>query len=89
MARDYYSDAAGAGEQPRSAAKSGPKERENIATTTVPKSMCPGMKVGDNITLKIIADRAQEYQVAYEKGGVEDEEEGSMEQPMPPSPYMQ
>jgi hypothetical protein len=36
-------------------------------TALLPKSLCPGMKVGSKITLTITADHGEEYEVSYNK----------------------
>lgn len=61
------------------AAPSGPDEEEQEEgqqTTTVPKSICPGMKVGDEMVLKIVADHDQSWEVAYAPGKDQEEEGG-------------
>lgn len=81
MAENYYEDS-GAG-TPAPAAP--PAESE---TATIPKSLCPGMKVGDSVTLKIVRELEDEYEVSYPpKTEEEPEESEEMESPpvTPPS----
>lgn len=61
------------------AAPSGPEgeAQQDSETTLVPKSICPGMKVGDEMVLKIVGDREQDWEVAYApKEGSKEEEAG-------------
>lgn len=71
----YYEDGAPAAE---------PAEREatrgEVETTLIPKSMCPGMEVGDSIELRIVRSHDREYEVAYEEGEKEGEEMGGEEE---------
>lgn len=63
MPENYYEDA----EIPPSASTS-PAEKEEpmeSETTVIPKSLCPGMKVGDTVNLKIVRELENEYEVAY------------------------
>lgn len=43
-------------------------------TALLPTSLCPGMEVGDEITLRIEAVHEGEYEVSYNESGNEDEE---------------
>ncbi len=36
-------------------------------TAVIPSELCPGMKVGDEIKLKIVSTGEDSYEVAYEK----------------------
>ncbi len=36
-------------------------------TAVIPSEMCPGMKVGDEITLRIVGSDENSYEVAYDK----------------------
>lgn len=51
---------------------------EGGETATIPESLCPGMKEGDEIVLKIVGKSDGQYQVAYApaEGGGEKGEEG-------------
>lgn len=51
-----------------------PKEDEGGETALVPKSLCPGMKPGDELVLKIVAVQEDQYQVAYESKDEESSE---------------
>lgn len=59
-------------------------DRYQGKTTLVPKDMCPGMKVGDNIELRIVGEQENDYEVAYEKG--EDKAEEAQETKAAPTP---
>ncbi len=61
MPSDYYSDTAEAPGRQASADTAGEQE-----TTMIPKSMCPGMEVGDKLEMRIVAEHGDEYSVAYE-----------------------
>jgi hypothetical protein len=52
------------------------REYDANETAVLPKSICPDMKVGEEMVLKIVGVDEDSYQVSYapEKGG--DEEEG-------------
>lgn len=51
---------------------------EGGETATIPSSLCPGMKEGDEIVLKIVGVADGQYQVAYapEEGAEAPKEEG-------------
>lgn len=54
------------------------QEAEGGATALIPKSLCPGMKPGDPIELKIVRVHDDQYEVSYAP------EEESMEEPSAP-----
>lgn len=48
------------------------EEAQSETTTLIPKSMCPGMSVGDEVVLKITAEHDDQFEAKYvpkEKGG--------------------
>lgn len=53
-------------------------------TALLPKSLCPGMKVGSTVTLTITADHGDEYEVSYSK-----EPEAAAAAPEPSDPMME
>lgn len=55
-------------------------------TALLPKSLCPGMKVGSKITLTITADHGEEYEVSYNK---EAEEPAAAPEPAAEDPMME
>lgn len=82
MPADYYSDSV---EAPQTA-ETPPREQENEQTTTIPKSMCPGMKIGDVVPLRIVGEMENEYQVSYGKGSPAEETESPESEDMMESP---
>ena len=78
MPEDYYGDGdaapSGAATAPE---ESGGKEPHDTGTTAVvPSELCPGMKVGDEMVLKIVGVDDDSYEVAYApKEGKPDEQE--------------
>ncbi len=72
---DPYSDAAPSETAPEK--DKAPDEQGEEKTATLPKSICPDMKPGDEMVLKIVAVHEDEYEVAYapEKDHKEEESE--------------
>lgn len=68
-----------------SEAKSSPSDTKagSGETALIPKSLCPGMKVGSKVTLTIEADRGEEYEVSYDKEPEGDEPEAGEAEPEP------
>lgn len=60
-------------------------------TALLPKSLCPGMKVGSTVTLTITADHGDEYEVSYnnDKEPEGDEPEAGEAEPEPSDPMME
>lgn len=81
MAEDFYNDMA----SPAPSAVEGSEEQGKTETSTIPKSLCPGMKVGDSVELKIVGELDSEYEVAYEEE-TETDEAPEMEEEMAPPP---
>jgi len=87
MPEDYYSDA------PVGAPEAEPAARDQTAdeqtTAVIPKSICPGMKVGDEVVLRIVAEHADEFEVSYapEEGG-DEEEAAEPGEEAPPAPAL-
>lgn len=54
------------------------EEKTESQTALLPSSICPGMKVGDVIELRIVRTHDKEYEVSYEpeesEGGKSEEE---------------
>lgn len=65
---DYYDES-----EPSQAQEGAPSDGASMEdkapaqSTLIPKSMCPGMKVGQQITLTIDKELEDEYQVSYDK----------------------
>lgn len=57
-------------------------EEQHGETSLIPKSLCPGMAVGDTIELRIVGEQEKDYEVAYEKEP-ESEQEPKTEKPAP------
>lgn len=81
MAENYYEDAGAASGSPP--AESAPAESE---TATIPKSLCPGMKVGDEVTLKIVRELEGEYEVSYPPKSSRETDEDEEEMAPVPAP---
>lgn len=85
MPEDYYGDggdAAGGGGAP--APEEGHEEPHDTGVTAVvPSELCPGMKVGDEMVVKIIGVDDDSYEISYapEKGKPKAEEEASAPPP--------
>lgn len=64
---NMYSDDPEQGSEPKSPQKD---EEYSGETTLVPSSLCPGMKVGDEMVVKIVRIMDDQYEIAYapEKG---------------------
>jgi hypothetical protein len=77
---DGGGESGGAGDQPSAE----PKEDQGEQSAVIPKSLCPGMKPGDVIELKISDVRDDSYVVSYERG--EDKEKESEDQTAPQAP---
>lgn len=65
---DYYDESEPSTAQgaPRAAAAT-PKDNAPAQSTLIPKSLCPGMKPGQDVTLHIDKVLEEEYQVSYNK----------------------
>lgn len=85
MPEDYYGD----GDSPASGGAPAPDEKgeeqsnDNGTTAVVPSELCPGMKVGDEMVLKIVGVDDDSYEVAY--APKEGKGEGEEEAPAPAS----
>jgi hypothetical protein len=55
-------------------------------TAVVPAELCPGMKVGDSLMLKIVGVDQDSYEVAYKPDDQGGEEEAPQQ---PPDPMME
>lgn len=70
MPTNYYDDEEGPGMRgPPSDTESEDTSQEEDSrderTALLPTSLCPGMEVGDEVTLKIVAVHEGEYEVSY------------------------
>lgn len=84
MPEDYYGD----GDESGSASSSesgGEKPHDTGVTAVVPSELCPGMKVGDEMVVKIIGVDDDSYEVAYapKEGKPEEQEETPAPAPAP------
>jgi len=90
MPEDYYGDGdGGAGNGAMaydSASKGGEDQPHDTGTTAVvPSELCPGMKVGDEMVVKILSVDDDSYEIGYApKEGKGGDEEGAAEAPAPP-----
>lgn len=77
MPEDYYGDgdaAPGGDAAPEEAG--GNQSHDTSNTAVVPSELCPGMKVGDTMVVKIVGVDDDSYEIAYEpKDGKPEEEE--------------
>ena len=83
MPADLYDDEPAASPPSKPAPEEEQHQDEGGETALLPSSICPGMKPGDEMVLKIVSVQDDQYQVAYapEKGSKESGEgegEGSM-----------
>ncbi len=62
MPSDYYSDGE---DNPTASPEKTSEEATEQQTTLIPKSICPGMKVGEEVVLKIVREHGDEFEVAY------------------------
>ena len=92
MPEDYYGggdDDAGAGSPPGGADdEQGNSPHDTGTTAVVPSELCPGMKVGDEMVVKILSVDDDSYEIAYapEKGKHKAEsEESAGEAEAPPA----
>lgn len=61
-------------------------DNEGGETALIPASLCPGMKPGDEVTVKIEAQHGDQYAISYPGKSEPKEESSEMEQaPMPAS----
>lgn len=79
MPADYYDDAGGDSSTPTSTNENSktPEQRDDEQdekTALVPMALCPGLKPGDTLKLRIASVHEDEYEVEYDEG---DEEEAS------------
>ena len=75
MPTDYYDDSPREDEGDYNTPP--PEERDpgDTKTALIPESLCPGMSVGDEVTLKIVAVHEGEYEVVYKRK--DEDEDGS------------
>lgn len=83
---DYYGDG-DASQEGGSAApddSGGNKPHDTGVTAVVPSELCPGMKVGDEMVVKIIGVDDDSYEISYApKEGKPKAEEGEVSAPAP------
>lgn len=89
MPQDYYDDGGhgptGPGSGPAADAEGEDESHDEGSTAVVPQELCPGMKVGDEMVLKIVSVDQDSYEVKYapskDKGGADEEEPGDVKAP--------
>jgi len=86
MPEDYYGDGGDAPASGGSTAvdEGGEQPHDTGVTAVVPSELCPGMKVGDEMVVKIIGVDDDSYEVAYApKEGKGEQEEAPAPAPAP------
>lgn len=92
MPEDYYGDGGGSGYNPGGSSASaeatepGEDQPHDTGTTAVvPSELCPGMKVGDEMVVKILSVDDDSYEIGYapKEGKGEDKGEGEAPAPAP------
>lgn len=85
MPEDYYGDGDSGDMAHSSASKGGGEDQPHDTGTTavVPAELCPGMKVGDEMVVKIIGVDDDSYEISYAPKGGKDEEAGEGEASAP------
>jgi hypothetical protein len=87
MPEDYYGDGGGDSQSGGGMApddSSGEQPHDTGTTAVVPSELCPGMKVGDEMVVKIIGVDDDSYEIAYApKEGGEEEAEAPASAPAP------
>lgn len=79
MPEDYLSDgdAQTSGAAPDDGGGQDDESKDQGQTAIVPSELCPGMKVGDTMTVKIVSVDEDSYEISYvDKGKGGDEETG-------------
>lgn len=77
MPEDYYGDGGDAA-QPSAAPGGNEEPHDTGVTAVVPSELCPGMKVGDEMVVKILSVDDDSYEIGYapkEGKGKDDGEE--------------
>jgi hypothetical protein len=87
MPEDYYGDGDGASDGGAASTQGDPNEQPHDTGTTavVPSELCPGMKVGDEMVVKIVGVDDDSYEIAYapKEGKPEEQEEAPAPAPAP------
>ena len=87
MPEDYYGDgdASPGGGAPAPENEGGGQPHDTGTTAVVPSELCPGMKVGDEMVLKIVGVDDDSYEVAYapKEGKPDEQEEAPAQAPAP------
>lgn len=87
MPEDYYGDSgeSSSGGGPATAEEPGGDQPHDTGTTAVvPSELCPGMKVGDEMVVKILSVDDDSYEIAYApKAGKGEKEEPAEAAPAP------
>lgn len=88
MPEDYYGDGGSSpsGGGPATAEEPGDDRPHDTGTTAVvPSELCPGMKVGDEMVVKILSVDDDSYEIGYapKEGKGEDKGEGEAQAPAP------
>ncbi len=83
MPEDYYGDGGGTAES-SSASRGNEEPNDTGVTAVVPSEMCPGMKVGDEMVVKIVGVDDDSYEIGYKpKEGKGEQEEAPAPAPAP------
>lgn len=85
MPEDYYGDGGDAqGGGAAESSEGGEQPHDTGTTAVVPSELCPGMKVGDEMVVKIVGVDDDSYQIAYApKEGKGEQEESPAPAPAP------
>jgi hypothetical protein len=87
MPEDYYGDGdsqPGATGETMDEGGHDDQSHDSDTTAVVPSELCPGMKVGDEMVVKIVSVDDDSYQIAYApKGGGSKEKEAPAQAPAP------
>lgn len=90
MPEDYYGDGGDSQTGSAMAEEAGSDKPHDTGTTAVvPSELCPGMKVGDEMVVKIVGVDDDSYEIAYAPKEGKGEQEGSPESAPPPEGSMQ
>lgn len=86
MPEDYYGDGGSSpsGSGPATAEEPGDDQPHDTGTTAVvPSELCPGMKVGDEMVVKILSVDDDSYEIGYAPKEGKGEEEAPAAAPAP------
>ncbi len=83
MPEDYYGDGDAAPSGGSDMSDQGGEPHDTGVTAVVPSELCPGMKVGDEMMVKIIGVDDDSYQIPYAPKEGKAKAEGEAEAPAP------